>query len=85
MPRTDWWHLYIVTFSTFREGGPSASYDVVSDHGPYKAVAIATGVHRAYETWPIFEVDVVDAGVIAGGPGGTAAPPDHHYDDRDEW
>jgi hypothetical protein len=48
-------------------------------------VAIAAGVHRANETWPIFEVDLIDAGVIIGGPDGTATPPDHHYDDRDEW
>jgi hypothetical protein len=81
----NWWHLYSVTFSTFRESGRSATYDVVTDRGPLKAVVIASGAHRTNATWSVFDVELVDHGVIEGGPGGTAKLPDTYYDDRKEW
>jgi hypothetical protein len=85
MPKTAWWHLYHVTFSTFHEGGRKATYPVITDQGAFKAVVIATLAHRARQSWSPFEVDVIDNGVIVGGPGGTAEVPSEVWDDRKEW
>jgi hypothetical protein len=75
-----WKHLYAVTFSTFRDGSPSATYYVYTDRGPLKAVSIATSVHESQQTWPIFDIAVVDLGLE-----GQVPEPDPVYDDRDEY
>lgn len=84
MPKTAWWHLYKVSFSaSYPER--RATYPVITNEGPFKAVVIATLAHRAREGWDPFEVDVTDEGTIVGGPGGTAQPPAQVWDDRAEW
>lgn len=80
LPSGDGHHLYAVTFSTFRDGAPSATYHVYTDRGPLKAVSIATSVHEAQQAWPVFDIEVEDLGRE-----GEVQEPDPVYDDRDEY